>query len=286
MKWICLGIGLACVSVLVGCSTCSGPSDGSRGEFPLRIGNSWEYLSDYLQIVDIQANEVVLDTLQAAYDLEVARRETILDTLACYRVVETVAPGSVDPRSRANYYRHADDALYLHAYTVGGFIGFAGVTPKERPRPVVTLRGWPLADLGLPMRSMGASSASSALDDSLVVETPAVVSYEYPLHVGQQWTYREPGHPWAVDKRVVGETFVSVPAGVYECLIVQWLIDIFDEDGEWDEDIEWFDYVHSGQIVKRSLTVHDVLVWGDDPSEPIDTLDMWEVVTLTEADVR
>ena len=286
MKWLGLMIGVAAMILLASCSRCTSPSDDSCHVFPLAQGNSWDYSSESLTVIAIEDGEAVLDTLDSSYRLEVARRETILDALAFFRVVETWFPSSVEPRQRAHYYLNTDDGLYLYASTTGSYVGYPGVSPKERARPLALFHGEPLECLWHHMNALGDPGMWSSLDDSLDVWDPPLRSYAYPLFVGRQWTYREPGHPWAVDKRVVGQTYVSVPAGTYRCHIIQWLIDFRDEDGEWDDDTEWFDFVYAGQLVKRSLTVRGVLIYEGNNPTPVDTLDVWEDISLTAVDVH
>jgi hypothetical protein len=50
-----------------------------------------------------------------------------------------------------------------------------------------------------------------------------------------------------------------VPAGNFDCVKMQWLYDL-NQDGEWDDDIIFFDYLCGQGIIKRSILVKDLMI--------------------------
>jgi hypothetical protein len=90
--------------------------------------------------------------------------------------------------------------------------------------------------------------------DSIIFEDPPVRCLEYPLRVGAQWTYREAGNPWHMDKKVLRKRRFEVEAGDFSCFEIRWLYD-FDNDGSWDEDIWITDYMSSIGLVDRRIFV-------------------------------
>jgi hypothetical protein len=285
LRWV--AVLLIAMATAAGCSSSTGPSDDHAVTFPLAEGNTWEYSSRYLELGFPWWPDSVPDTVSITYRLEVARRETLLDTLSCFRLAQTALQESVDARSFPVYYVNREDGLYMVAYKPPGVFAGLGVWVDQKPAaaPHAVFRSYPLDRILAAIAQSEQGTHAPLPPDSLVFEDPPLRSLAYPLSVGVQWTYREPGSPWAVDKRVVGQSLVRVPGGVYCCYVVQWLIDIFDEDGEWDDDIELFDYVWRGELIKRSYTLRDVVLLGDD-AQPADTLDVWEEISLTGRDVE
>lgn len=271
------------VAALGGCSDSStGPSSGGSALFPLAEGNSWDYVSRYVAILPSAATRVVVDTLDAEYFLEIAQQETLQDTLVCYKFVETAVYDSLDSWSSSSYYDGKEDGLWSVAYETGGGIG---VSPKPVSGRCLSFRGQPLSSVRQALLNLGWGSFGSSRPESLIFEDPPVRSLAYPLRVGLQWTYREPGAPWAIDKRVTGYDSVTVPAGTYRCYAVKWLIDIWDDDGQWDEDIDWVDHYCFSGLVKRTLIFRDCVI-TDEHATPIDTLDIWEEHLLASADIE
>ena len=271
------------LAVVAGCSDSgTGPSPGDDYTFPLAEGNAWEYNSQFVTITLSEGCRVVLDTLDGYHSLEIARRETLQDTLACYMLVQTAVYDSLEWWSAASYYEGDENGLWNLAYETGG--GYGG-----DPKPVVgqrlVFRGHPLSDVRGALSALAWGGLASVRSDSLIFEDPPVRSLAYPLYVDLQWTYREPGAPWAIDKRVTDRSSISVPAGTYRCYAVRWLIDIWDEDGQWDEDIDWVDHFCDTGLVKRTLILHDVLVTGPDDPGVIDTIDLWQEYVLTSENI-
>lgn len=269
-----------------GCSdTSTGPSSGGAFTFPLVQGNLWRYQSQYLDVSVVGARDAVLDTVDVDYWLEVARVETLLDTLVCFRLVENATVDSLEWATGATYYGNLEEGLYTYAYTPGG-VGFGiGVSPKRPGGSQLLFRGHPLSDVRRVLSRVGGGLLVPARDDTLIFEDPPVRSLAYPMFEGRQWTYREPGSPWAIDKRVTGRAPVDVPAGTFSCYAVKWLIDMWDADGQWDDDIDWTDYFSGKGLIKRTLTFRDCVI-VDIEGQVIDTLDIWEVTRLSDLDLE
>jgi hypothetical protein len=101
---------------------------------------------------------------------------------------------------------------------------------------------------------------------SLIYEDPPLRALPYPPIVGYEWMWRPPHDPWHIDKRITGTAHVAVPAGDFDCYVIQWLVD-FHEDGQWDDDLVMFDYVAAEGLVRRSF-----YTWGWAVGEYGDTL--------------
>jgi hypothetical protein len=274
------------VLFVVGCSDNGvSPTDAGDVTYPLSEGNSWVYESQFLDVLGLVLDRVVLDTVDVHYNLEIASWDTLADSLACFRFVETAEVDSIQYITSETYYGSEEDGLYCYAYRPGDWIGFAvGVTPRPVARPLVLFRGMPLSEVRRTLSRLACGLTSPSQEDTLIFEDPPVRALAYPLRFGSQWVYRQPDEPWAIDKRVVDRESIVVPAGRYKCYAVRWLID-FGDDGQWDDDIDWVDHYSGVGLVRRSLIFRDNVVtdpWG----EPVDTLDIWEITSLASCSVE
>jgi hypothetical protein len=116
--------------------------------------------------------------------------------------------------------------------------------------------------------------------DSLIYEIPPLQSLKYPMKTESQWTYRHPGQPWQIDKKIVSYEKINVPAGSFDCYKIQWLYDI-DQDGVWDTDIVCYDYICDKGLIQRSFFFKDVMIISQQSPEPIGLMDSKDESILT-----
>jgi len=286
---VCRWTRAACVVMLLlaaaGCTdSASGPDDERDYTFPLHEGDSWEYAYRMTFPVFAGARDAVIDTLYAHYWLEVAQRETLADSIGCYRLAETALYDTVNYGEASYYYDNEADGLYSYAYE--GLFASLGVAPKPSPGTRMVIGGLEYSAVRAALARCAGFPAMPGRPDSLIFEDPPVRCLAYPLTVGREWVYRQPGAPWAINKRVLAVEQVEVPAGTFECYAVRWLIDFWEPHGEWDDDIEWVDYFSDSGLVRRTIMYYDVVVTSPDDPVPIDTLDLWEEAVLTDAQVE
>ena len=106
-----------------------------------------------------------------------------------------------------------------------------------------------------------AQSNSAKLSAPAEIEDPPIREIAYPLEIGRKWTYRSTdwGHPWLMEKQIIDDITITVPAGQFDCYLIRWLWDT-DNDGEWDTDIDGYDYISSIGTVRRVFYFYDILV--------------------------
>lgn len=284
-KWICVTLTAMPLLLATGCAdSTSGPDGQEHCTFPLQEGNSWEYEYRTLWFTAADGRVAVIDTVTAEYWLQVAQRETLESSICCYELVESALYDSTDYYEASGYYDDDETGLYLYAYESPFGVG-VGVTPKLPPGVRVLVGGQEYSRVRAALSRCAGLLASPARSDSLVFEDPPIQCLAYPLTVGEEWVYRQPGDPWAISKSVVGLTDVDVPAGIFNCYAIRWLIDFSEPHPEWDDDIEWVDYFSDSGLVRRTIAYHDVIVTSPDSPEPIDTLDLWEEAVLTRVHV-
>jgi hypothetical protein len=256
---------LGTVFLMSGCCDPVGCGGTDRDfPFPLEVGNRWEYdtvlhISDPLYPL---GGHGPLDgiTFYSDCTLEVSRTDSLSPTEDAYVLLETVIQDTFFSE-RERWYSNRPDGLFFHAYQPGTSV----VAPKPRSgfaRPF-SLRGL--------MELDEAGTGPSIWDpDSLIYEDPPLRAFPYPPQRGYEWMYRPPGDPWHINKRITGTARIRVPAGLFDCYEVQWLMD-FHEDGHWDNNIVMFDYVAPEGLIRRS-SYH--WLWLTDVNG--DTLGMYE----------
>ena len=204
-----------------GCSsTSTGPEEISEFEFPLAVGNWWEYDVTAVTTTSYPSG-VPPDTTRWFLRTEVTGLETLPNSVVAYELQWTESFGGWDSVSR-EYLRNEDDGLFLHALW--------SLLPGYRSADV---RCHQHAVWGAPPADTSDASSLRAPMDSLECFDPPRLVLPYPVSVGQQWTYIDLGD-WRVDRRVERETELSVPLGDYDCYEIRVLYDL-DGDDVWDD---------------------------------------------------
>jgi hypothetical protein len=228
--------------------------------FPATIGNRWDYLS-YFAISDYDTIEgETYDTLLGASTVTITGLDTLMDTINALDFhtewTEYNSSGSND-----NYRVVRDDGMYLYAYDEGTWTGPPKVIPKDGIYyECKGMRFGNLADL-LRTISNGGSREHKGLAPGPILEDPPIRELAYPLAIGQRWIFRDTdlGHVWNMEKEIISIDTVTVPAGTFVCYVVRWFWDM-DGDGEWDTDVDGYDYISGAGTVKRILDYPSVYI--------------------------
>ena len=264
---------------------CSHDSDSLMGRgadtefcYPLQLGNLWEYDREFrsLNYRTPGGDTVAGDTTvyRSHSTVEIVRVDALVPLTNAF-VLSEIAVGSDNSifTGEAYYFNHTD-GLYLYAHK-----GFTSAAPKVPSQRRILFKGFYFNSAREVINFIERRAFSSAPFDSLIYEKKPLKVYPYPIWIDLQWNYRPANDPWRVDKRVTGKQSVSVPAGEFECYRIQWLIDL-DDDGEWDEDIEFFDYVSSSGLTQQTLLVRDMM-WTDAGGWPLGMFDAMDEYKLT-----
>ncbi len=249
--------------LVIGCSDSSNPIAPAREDFryPLQPGTTWHYSRTVISKFN---NNKPPDSTAYSVLVKVIGPETIYDSLNTIKVKESVD----GPSTLVNYhyYQHSGDALYLVASLGSGL-----VLPK-------TAAALPIYHSAHFLHSSFAHTYSSE-SDSIFRHLPPKAVLHYPLSEAREWRYSETGKPRRANKRVVGETEVSTPAGTFDVVQIQWRLD-FDGDGSFDDNVEYFDYIAEQGLVKRSFVVRN-LPLVDDKGNFIGSYDFIDTSVLT-----
>ncbi len=230
------------------CSDSSNPiapaSDNFR--YPLQTGKTWVYSRTVISKPNNSDKKP--DSTFYSVEVKVMGPETIFDSLSTIKVKESVN-GAQTALTNYNYYQPKGETLYLAAS-----IGSGLALPKTTAR-------FPFLhslDILHPLNFLQHMSDA----DSIYRHNPPKPVLQYPLSPGKEWSYSQAGKPRRANKRVVGETQVSTPAGTFDVVQIQWLLD-FDGDGSFDDNVEYFDYIAEQGLVKRSFLVKNLPLVDD-----------------------
>jgi hypothetical protein len=271
---------LALLAALPACSDDpAGPGDGFV--YPLQLGNKWEYAREFSSFnfrPDTTAVAIADTTILSTVSIEITRTEKLPGSITASVLYEKLVEGDRVVQESESFYANQEDGLYFYRYKGAGH-----VIPKRSADRRIYFKGRYFRSAREVVSFLEKTVAGS---DSMIVEDPPLKALPYPIEVGAQWVYRREGKPWRIDKKVVAEgEKVKVPAGEFESYKIQWLHDI-DQDGEWDPDVQFFDYVSPQGLIKRDILLKDLVWVGPDGPEPIGKFDTRDVSQLTRVNLE
>ena len=241
-------------------------SFGSRSSitYPVEVGKRWEYRREL----------TALSTVSGYFLIDVVGTDTGWQVNPVYVFEETWFDlGQVTLSNSTTWYHVAGDGLYLAGYDGAGNIIPAATAASYRYRFGGRTFGSVSELLGI---VEGTGTALSPRE--LVVENPPKLGLEYPIEIGAEWTFRE-NNPWHIEKQINDFEIISVPAGDFGCFVVRWLEDT-DNDGSFNDNLVFFDYIAEEGLIKRSILIANVLVIDEQGNELgfIDITDVYELV--------
>ena len=230
--------------------------------YPTQVGNHWEYerIFTYAELNSdpTAENPCVLGTKRGTVHMNIAKVETFDDSVVTYHFLETLIMDEgtyIDD----SYYINDTNGLYLYAYRNVGW-----AIPKRAPLSGILFDDRIFSDAREITRYLTKTyPATHSKSDSITFEDPPVLSLSYPYIKGKQWIYRSSQNPWRIDKKVLLPEVIEVPAGKFSCVKIQWLYDR-DENGQWDSDIYFCDYLCEQGLVKRSILFKNLKLLGQD----------------------
>lgn len=218
-------------------------------QYPLAEGNNWTY-SGKIYHTDFDPPElghILDDTIYQTSSVEIESLQVILDSVEAFRVLEhfnsSVAPDSVISLS---YYKNEDDGLYYY-----GTSGYNYCSPKEAVS--TNLLNFALGITSFPI------FLNNYKPEPFDFINPPLKALDYSFELNSEWTYKDlenpATNPFNIVKKLHSYQRVKVPAGIFDCITVQW---IYTDHPE----IEFFDYYSSRGLIKRKYIVKDLLYAG------------------------
>ena len=232
--------------ILFNCSREFQPLGPASSDFryPLNPGAEWAY--DRQIKITPNRSATPSDLQKSRVYVRVVGEENRFDAQAT-KVSETVEANGISTVSYS-YYDNRKDGLYLL-----GYLGAGVALPKVNAK---------MLSMEIFVQAARRGAASYASGDSIYREIPPKQALKYPLIPGSRWKFRKKGQPRRIDKKVIAETAVETPAGKFNVVQVQWIMD-FDGDGAFDDNIEFFDYISNAGLVKRSFLIKNLPLLDD-----------------------
>jgi len=170
---------------------------------------------------------------------------------------------SLDSYEGIIYYGQDDDGLYEHGYEGSATLSMPKGLPAREGQGGIYFKGMYFNNMNELFRLFQEALPGPYLyrvdSTQQIIEDPPLEVLRYPLEQGTTWTFREAHYPWRIDKRVVGEEEVVVPAGTFMCSKIRWLYDI-DGNDEWDTDIFIEDFIGKEGLIQREITVLGMII--------------------------
>ena len=219
------GILVFLLIITSGCNAISNSSDSTESdellfsEYPLSVGNYWNYDLTYYDG----------DTLTGNITVHVTQEVSISNSVDGFQMTEEMFYGLFQ---HTLYQSNQESGLYLYPFSDELETSFFNLFKKvdiEKSKQFLFKNRY--------FKSAEDFALFSLSSIPTFNETPITV-LKYPLELNSEWSYIQRENS-AISKRVVGKETISLPCGVFECYKIQWLRD-FDNDGEWDDDIEEF----------------------------------------------
>lgn len=256
---------------------------GEEMIYPLTVGNKWSYVRlfsifnsrPYQSDVIPPEDYFIIDRSVVT----ISQIDTLQDTIVTFRFRD-VLYGSGNTFIGEAYYNYKEDGLYFYAYRGGGH-----AVPKATSHQKIYFQGRFFNSVReITSLITDGEELNSLPSDSLRFEDPPLKSLPRTYRIGEQWIYRTTGKPFKIEKRVLSKETIDTHRGSFECYKVQWLID-FDNDGHWNEEVEFFDWISPQGLVRRSVSYKDML-WIQDNPEPISKFDSRDEYYLIGLNVR
>lgn len=221
---------------------------GNRWMYPLLMGAEWEYE------FRVEYENFQPESLAHVID------QPPIDTLSVYIMgVEVVPNGnnvwalvqysSFYDESSISYFENRPDGLY--------YLGTEGYAIQAIPHK-------PIADGGSKVAAEMPRS-TACLIDLLVADNAASLpqrSLAYPLEVGARWKVIDADGSdagWTIAKEVDAKHPIATNYGYIDAYRISRYWDK-DGDGDWDDDIDWVDYVGREGLLGRAAIYHDIAV--------------------------
>lgn len=270
---------IACASI-AGCKKSSVSGLPGVESYPLATGNAWEYTRQFyiFNFRPIQPGATIpLDTFQSTVRVEILGQSLIRDSILTWKFQSSETEDS-STYAGLSFYRSLQDSLFLYAYTGGSLV----VPVPQFPQAVSIRFG---GKMYTSVRELLSSLHTEIIPPVVTVvdtfyEEHPPKSFVFPLRVGNRWTYRQRGYPWRMDRSVIGLASIQTPAGLYPAYRIRWYWDIND-DGQWDPDIEGYDYVSNQGVLSRIFEIRNVIAVGPNSPDTLGYFDVRDGYTIT-----
>jgi hypothetical protein len=211
--------GLVILLSVIGCEDDTNPAE-DQFVYPLAIGNRWEYRREFVvhNYPNATQTDSCIDMISGSDSCSVivVQQTRLRDSIETVQLMEQ-AWEDTSIVVGLYYYQERDTGLFEIAYQ----------NPYLSALPKSTNSSWlldePLMPTHLKELFYGKLPRFNKPSDygEIYYEDPAIFVLKYPLEAGASWIYRQEGHPWRMDREVIGDTTITVPAGTFDCFQVR-----------------------------------------------------------------
>lgn len=239
--------------------------------YPLTVGNEWSYVRLFSIFNFRPLNDSIVPpndmTILQRSVSSISRKDTLHDTISTFVLRELLEEGN-STFVGESYLSNHDDGLYLYAYK-----GISNTSPKVAHSQKISFKGRNFNHIGeITSFIENGGLIHSPNFDSLRFENPPVKALPRKYRTGEQWTFRRYIDFLRIDKKIISKESIETHAGNFDCYKVQWLVD-FGNDGEWDKDIIFFDWVSLKGLIRRNILIKDMIWVGSASPEPLGKFD-------------
>jgi hypothetical protein len=261
MKTLFLPVLLFGIVFLCACERDLNPFKPSEDfTYPLQVGNLWEYQSTYRYTVfhPFEGGMIGSDTTTTeTVSVQILKEVTLHDSVKTMQMQEVRVNG-FGTYSSETYYANEKSGLYVYAYrNPSGSL----VAPKKAAGAGIVFNGRYFQNISEITRLLTQAIAGPA-SDSLIYENPPVLCLKFPVAVGSRWAYRHAGN-FRIEKKIIAQEEVSVPAGTFSCYKIQWIYDV-DKDLVWSNSFFFYDYVCEKGLIRRIFGIEGALAYDED----------------------
>jgi len=255
--------------------------------YPLSIGNTWDYTRNWntYSYSDTACDpHQYEDTSTYSSDISVTVTQKVLlkNSFETFEVVG-VENSFTGVNTVKHYYKNNNDGLYMYAYAC--MLGGPVILPKKQSGNSIVFKGLKFNDFRQLSDFVQQSIPHlSILSDSICYEEPPLKALQYPIEIGDQWTYRDENDPLHIDmdRKVIDRKDVELSIGTFECYEIKYIYDM-DHDGEWDDDIWISDLISKKGLIQRTITIlgiRNTTASGDSTDRYFDSIDTYTLNDL------
>ena len=238
------------VIFIMSCSTESNSHTDWEFEYPLTIGNNWQYNSIYE--IDYDENCEALGyqdkSITGEATVQISSFETILDSLNVFNFETTYIEEDILNHSK-EYYNKSNNSFICYAYD-----NSENFTPKNNNKKIKFKFNDKLYD-NIQQIFTILQKGYDVYDKNSIVYDPSI-SLQYPFEINNKWISRQSNNPWKVEKEIIGKKRISLPAGEFDCWEIQWTF----PESDWNNDIDFRDYVSKEGLIKRIINYNNIEV--------------------------
>ena len=271
---------------LMSCSEAPFEPFGQNFKYPLAVGSSWDFAqTDIYTRYDTASTYESTDTVHGNSSTVVYSYGYFPGGSTKVYTFYTEWANEYSDGWRSSHYNNHSDGFYYY----GGVPDIWNGPPKLNPTNVFYeykgLRATSLGELTKLVKYGAVKRTNRSLTGSKY-EEPPIRELAYPPTTGTRWNYRDTdlGHVWNMEKEIIGVEKLNLPAGSFECFKVRWYWDT-NHDGQWDTDIDGYDYVSSVGTVRRQFIMSNI-VMRDYTNVIIGYYNVIQDFTLTDYDLK